>query len=91
MHTSHGLESSDKHFDTDCFVQRSFDIPEAICREYVNPCWHRYNLGLGHLTEQGRLRGPVIAGGCGHFIQRDNPKFVAEEVLKILELLQDGS
>lgn len=35
------------------------------------------------------MRGPLVARGCGHFIQRDDPGFVAAEVVTLLERL-DG-
>ena len=31
-----------------------------------------------------RSRGVVIAPGCGHFIQRDSPVFVSDELKRML-------
>jgi pimeloyl-ACP methyl ester carboxylesterase len=51
------------------------------------PCghWAIYNSGLTRLTDEGKCdRGVVIAKGCGHFIQVDDPVFVAEEIEKMV-------
>jgi hypothetical protein len=42
--------------------------------------WAKYNLGLTKLTDEDKCDGVVIAKGCGHFIQKDDPSFVAKEV-----------
>jgi pimeloyl-ACP methyl ester carboxylesterase len=47
---------------------------------YTNPFWHAYNEGLTMITEPGRSSGPIQAPHSGHFIQRDNPDFVAKEL-----------
>jgi pimeloyl-ACP methyl ester carboxylesterase len=57
---------------------------KAVALHYTNPYWHRYNEGLAQITEKERSKGPIQAPGCGHFIQRDNPAFVAEELLELL-------
>ena len=44
--------------------------------KYLNPMWHAYNEGLTRITDNGRGAGPLIAKGCGHFIQKDDPDFV---------------
>ena len=59
--------------------------PISLSMKYSNPVWHRYNVGLSQLTEPERSKGPVIAPGCGHFIQRDNAPFVVTEVLELLD------
>lgn len=51
---------------------------------YTNPYWHAYNQGLSKITEPERSRGPLLAPGCGHFIQQDESTFVAQELDKIL-------
>lgn len=55
----------------------SMNVPKSLTNAFVNPAWARYNEGLTHLTDAERARGPVIATGCGHFIQRDDPDLVA--------------
>lgn len=59
--------------------------------KYANPAWHEYNKGLARLTNAERAKGPIIAPGCGHFIQRDNPGFVVQEVLKMWKDIQKSS
>ncbi|KAL4794967.1 alpha/beta-hydrolase [Aspergillus venezuelensis] len=75
--------------------------PETFCEEsarmgrvreltmgYVNPYWAEYNEGLVKITEGGRGKGPLIAKGAGHFVQRDRPDFVVGEVREILKKLE---
>ncbi|KAL3454996.1 alpha/beta-hydrolase [Aspergillus heterothallicus] len=59
---------------------------EELTRVYVNPFWHTYNEGLVKIAgdEQGRGKGPIQAPGAGHFVQKDNPDFVAGEIFEIL-------
>jgi hypothetical protein len=51
--------------------------------------WHKYNEGLCQLTEPERAKGPIIAPGCGHFIQKDNPPFVAEQLVDLIKKVED--
>ena len=75
--------------DFEAFVAESAKMgrPELLTREYVNPYWHRYNQGLAKLTDASRSRGPIQAPGAGHFIQKDNPAFVADEICRILDAI----
>jgi pimeloyl-ACP methyl ester carboxylesterase len=57
-------------------------VPKAVINAYVNPAWTAYNEGLVRLAEDSELK---IAKGCGHFIPRDDPEFVAGEILRLLE------
>ncbi|PYI07764.1 hypothetical protein BO78DRAFT_366023 [Aspergillus sclerotiicarbonarius CBS 121057] len=59
--------------------------PRILTRRYLNPYWERYNRGLVRITENGRGRGPIRAPGTGHFVQRDNPGWVAGEVRGLVE------
>jgi hypothetical protein len=52
---------------------------------YANPAWRRYNEGLAQLTDDGRCIGPIVAVDCGHFIQRDGPGFVSDELVSLLD------
>ena len=54
--------------------------------KYLNPMWHEYNQGLTKITDKGCSKGPLIAKGCGHFIQKDDPQFV---ILLLAELLDN--
>jgi pimeloyl-ACP methyl ester carboxylesterase len=49
---------------------------------YAQPPWAAYNAGLATLAEGGVLK---IARGCGHFVQKDDPAFVAAEVDAMLD------
>ena len=55
-----------------------------MTNQYLNPLWHKYNEGLTKLTRESFGKGPFQAKGCGHFIQRDDPLLVANEVLEIV-------
>lgn len=52
---------------------------------YANPVWQAYNSALTHITDEGKAIGPLIAINCGHFIQKDSPKFVSEELTSLLD------
>jgi pimeloyl-ACP methyl ester carboxylesterase len=75
---------------TDC-LQGQMAIPKVVTNAYVNPAWHRYNQGLARLSlrDDGR-REPIIAEGCGHFIQKDDPDFVAREIGALLDRLDSS-
>jgi hypothetical protein len=53
--------------------------------KYLNPVWSTYNKGLAKITEKERSRGPLIAKGCGHFIQKDDPQYVVSELANMLD------
>ncbi|GLA35957.1 hypothetical protein AnigIFM63309_001340 [Aspergillus niger] len=59
--------------------------PPRLTEVYLNPYWHRFNEGLAKLTESERSRGPFQAPGAGHFVQRDNPELVANELREMLD------
>ncbi|KAK0646989.1 Alpha/beta hydrolase family-domain-containing protein [Cercophora newfieldiana] len=60
----------------------SLGVPKAVTNAYVNPAWRAYNEGLAKLADGSEVK---IASGCGHFIQKDGPEFVAGEILRLLE------
>ncbi|KAH6839407.1 Alpha/beta hydrolase fold-1 [Chaetomium sp. MPI-CAGE-AT-0009] len=64
----------------------SLAVPKTIINAYMNPAWGVYNDGLTRLVQvTGKVK---IAKGCGHFIQKDDPAFVAGEIDNILNELQ---
>ncbi|KAI1358832.1 Alpha/Beta hydrolase protein [Xylaria arbuscula] len=65
-------------------LESSMETPISISMNYTNPTWHRYNEGLTRLTSPEKSSGPIIAMNCGHFVQRDDPGFVAELACKML-------
>ncbi|KAL4904311.1 hypothetical protein BDW74DRAFT_154601 [Aspergillus multicolor] len=72
--------------DFETFAQEStrMGFPVELSMKYVNPFWQRYNEGLVKITDSDRAKGPVIAEGAGHFVQKDCPDFVVGEVVEIL-------
>ena len=60
---------------------------ELVIR-YVQPVWDGYNKHLALLTSADKSKGSIVAKGCGHFIQRDDPQFVAREICEMLERLE---
>lgn len=52
---------------------------------YANPAWQAYNSDLTRITNEEKAIGPLIALNCGHFIQKDSPKFVSEELISLLD------
>ena len=59
-------------------------IPKEISTAYFNPAWAAYNEDLTKLAESEEVK---IARGCGHFIQRDDPEFVASELSSLLDAI----
>lgn len=50
--------------------------------------WEEYNKELLNLSDVDKTTGVVIAPGAGHFIQRDNPQFIATQLATLLEKVQ---
>ncbi|RYO82454.1 hypothetical protein DL766_007953 [Monosporascus sp. MC13-8B] len=71
-------------FAADC-AHGVLNSPKALTNAYVNPAWARYNQGLTRLTDDERADGPMIADGCGHFIQSQDPFLVARLLQSLLE------
>ncbi|XXH00717.1 hypothetical protein Hte_007067 [Hypoxylon texense] len=65
-------------------------VPLGMAAMYTQPMWQKYNEGLCRLTDSDRAKGPLIAPKSGHFIQKDNPTFVAE-VLEALVMKVESS
>jgi hypothetical protein len=62
-------------------------VSKAVINTYMNPAWGEYNKGLTRLV---RAESEVkIAKGCGHFIQKDDPAYVATEINSILNELHN--
>jgi pimeloyl-ACP methyl ester carboxylesterase len=75
--------------DWETFAEQSFTgslhTPKVLTMTYANPAWRRYNEGLTRITEDGRAIGPIVAVDCGHFIQKDGPGFVSDELVSLLD------
>lgn len=64
---------------------RTMGTPIGLSMMFMNPTWHKYNQGLVHITDREKSKGPIVAKGCGHFIQRDDPDFVIKETLDLVD------
>lgn len=62
--------------------------PKSLSMRYSNPAWHKYNEGLAKITDPTFSKGPIQAEGCGHFIQRDDPNFVIDETLDLVDKIR---
>ncbi|KAJ6023842.1 alpha/beta-hydrolase [Penicillium herquei] len=73
--------------DFDAFAEESAKMgpPKPVTNRFVNPYWQRYNEGLAKITAPEFSKGPIIAPGAGHFVQKDNPDFVVQELNELLE------
>ncbi|KAJ5742464.1 alpha/beta-hydrolase [Penicillium nucicola] len=73
--------------DFDTFAEESAKMgpPKGVTNRFVNPYWQRYNEGLAKITESRYSKGPMIAPNTGHFVQKDNPEFVAQELDELLD------
>lgn len=50
--------------------------------------WEEYNAQLLHIGDSTADPEVIIAKKCGHFIQHDDPSFVAGVLAKMLEALE---
>ena len=48
--------------------------------------WSTYNEGLAKLSP--KAVGPLIAPGAGHFIQKDQPQYVAEQIDELVSKIE---
>ncbi|KAH7374348.1 Alpha/beta hydrolase family-domain-containing protein [Pyrenochaeta sp. MPI-SDFR-AT-0127] len=75
--------------DWETFAEQSYQgslrTPKVLTMTYANPAWRRYNEGLVQITDEGRAIGPITAVRCGHFIQQDDPRFVSDEMVSLLD------
>ncbi|KAJ8107719.1 hypothetical protein OPT61_g8675 [Boeremia exigua] len=75
--------------DWETFAEQSYQgslhTPKILTMTYANPVWQAYNSSLTHITDDGKAIGPLIAINCGHFIQKDSPKFVSDELISLLD------
>ena len=78
--------------DPDTFAEESLRIStRGLTERYVEPAWRAYNLGLCALVGgddvvgTARLEsGVVVARGSGHFVQKDNPRCVADQIWELV-------
>ncbi|CZS92656.1 hypothetical protein WAI453_006623 [Rhynchosporium graminicola] len=75
--------------DPDTFADVSLammGIPKSLSK-ITNEYWAQYNDSLTEITDVGKCKGVVTAKGCGHFIQKDNPYFVAQVISDMVKEL----
>ncbi|KAI1383851.1 Alpha/beta hydrolase fold-1 [Hypoxylon trugodes] len=63
-------------------------VPLGMAAMYTQPMWQKYNEGLCKLTDSDRAKGPLIAPKTGHFIQKDNPSFVADQLEDLIRKVE---
>ncbi|KAI9734219.1 MAG: hypothetical protein M1834_002321 [Cirrosporium novae-zelandiae] len=68
-------------------AEKSRGIPAILTRTYTCPIWHQYYLAQLKLTDEDLAKGPVVAKGCGHFINAEDPEFTTKEFLDLLDRL----
>ncbi|PSN73935.1 alpha/beta-hydrolase [Corynespora cassiicola Philippines] len=73
-----------EEFAEQCYTG-SLHTPKILTMTFLNPVWQRYNEGLCKITDEERAIGPIVAVGCGHFIQKDSPGFVSDELVSLLD------
>ncbi|OJD17797.1 hypothetical protein AJ78_02150 [Emergomyces pasteurianus Ep9510] len=66
-------------------------VPIGMAAMYTQPMWQKYNEGLCGLTDPDRAKGPLIAPHSGHFVQRDNPAFVAEQLEDLIRKVESAT
>jgi hypothetical protein len=75
--------------DWETFAEQAYTgilhTPRLLTMTYANPFWQKYNEGLVKITDEGKAVGPLIAVGCGHFVQKDSPEFVGDELVSLLD------
>ncbi|KAK6530114.1 hypothetical protein TWF694_003485 [Orbilia ellipsospora] len=77
--------------DWDIFAEESLrmkGMTRLVAMNYTNVAWGKYNEGLLKITSEERAKGVVIAKGAGHFVQQYRPDLVAEEVGRVVKLLE---
>ncbi|KAK8117850.1 uncharacterized protein PG998_006131 [Apiospora kogelbergensis] len=79
--------------DPETFAAESLKVwPRGLTERYVQPVWEKYNEGLLCIagSEPAASGGVVTAPNSGHFIQKNNPRFVADEVVALLRRICRG-
>jgi hypothetical protein len=54
---------------------------------YNSPRWFQYLREFSNLVDPNLRKGPIVAKGCGHFIQLQRPDLVALELDELLDKL----
>ncbi|KAJ9658982.1 hypothetical protein H2198_003411 [Neophaeococcomyces mojaviensis] len=78
--------------DPEAFAEEGLKIStRGLTEGFIEPAWWRYNLGLlrldGETEEDVNASAIVVAKDAGHFVQRDNPRCVVDEIWKLVKKL----
>ena len=76
--------------DPETFADEGFErmgTPRSFTKRYAQTAWQKYNEGLLQVGDSKSFPDVIIAKGCGHFIQKDDPGFVTELVSRMLRVL----
>jgi hypothetical protein len=76
--------------DGETFAQEGLNrmkISRIATESYLQPYWEEYNQGLLEIGDREVGNEVKIAKGCGHVIQLEDPKYVAEELKAMLQKL----
>ncbi len=80
--------------DPVAFAAEGFKLngtPKGLNERYMQPAWDQYYAGLSKLGQPNRTKSLVVAKGAGHFIQRDNPRCVADEIVDLIQkVIEEG-
>ncbi|KAK9782892.1 putative Alpha/Beta hydrolase protein [Seiridium cardinale] len=60
-------------------------ITTKYARQYIEPYWQDYNKKLLLAVSEGKRKGPVVAERADHFIQKDRPDVVADEIKYLVD------
>jgi len=61
--------------------------PKSFTERWSQKAWDEYNQGLLRIGDTTNFPQVLIAKGCGHFVQKDDPAFVADLIGKMLDAL----
>ncbi|KAF8849788.1 hypothetical protein BDZ45DRAFT_708659 [Acephala macrosclerotiorum] len=67
---------------------RLVKLPKIMSQVYFDPQWHECNKGLARLTKEHLSKGPISKTGTGHLIHKDNPQFIAREIMEVIDKLR---
>lgn len=77
--------------DPDKYAQEALEtmgIPKSFTARWLQPAHNGHNKQLLEIGDRSGFPEIVIAKGCGHFVQRDNPRFVAQIIAKMLNVMR---
>ena len=64
-------------------AEKLIKLPGIMTKTYFDPAWQAFNEGLVTITSPEKRKGPIIAKGAGHYIMKETPEIVADELLEL--------